>query len=92
MPQVLTLVEMHARFEAEWILVGEPDTDEALEVRSGTVLFHSKDRDEVYRKAIELQPVRFAMVYTGSTQQNSEIVLRLTTRLVSSTNAELLSV
>ena len=75
MPQVLTLVEMHARFEAEWILVGEPDTDEALEVRSGTVLFHSKDRDEVYRKAIELQPERFAMVYTGSLPENTAIVL-----------------
>ena len=75
MPQILTLVEMHARFEAEWILVGEPETDEALEVRRGTVLFHSKDRDEVYRKAIELRPERFAMVYTGTLPENTAIVL-----------------
>ena len=75
MSQVLTLVEMQSQYEAEWILVGEPGTDEALEMRSGTVMFHSKDRDEVYRKAIELQPKRFAMVYTGSLPENTAIVL-----------------
>ena len=52
MDEILTVGEMESRFVAEWLLVEEPQTDEALEVRSGKVLFHSKDRDEVYRKAV----------------------------------------
>jgi hypothetical protein len=37
----------------------------ALEVRSGTVWWHGKDRDEVYRRAVAIRPKRFAIVYTG---------------------------
>ena len=47
----------------------------ALEVKSGKVRWHSKDRDEVYRKAVELRPKRFAMLYTGTLPKDAAIVL-----------------
>lgn len=47
MDEVLTLAEIEARFASEWVLVEDPQTDEALEVRSGKVRWHSNDRDEV---------------------------------------------
>ncbi len=75
MDQVMTIQEIESRFESEWVLIGEPDTDENLEVRGGTVLCHSKDRDEVYRKAIEVRPKRFAMLYTGKPPKDTAIVL-----------------
>jgi hypothetical protein len=75
MEQVMTLAEMEAQFDSEWILIGDPQTDESLELLAGTVLWHSKDRDEVYRKAIELHPPRFAMHYTGSMPENTAVVL-----------------
>jgi hypothetical protein len=75
MSEILTLVEIEARFDSEWVLLDEPQTSDALEVQSGQVLFHSKDRDEVYRKAIELHPKRFAMVFTGAMPENTAIVL-----------------
>lgn len=34
-------------------------------MQSGKVVWHSKDRDEVYRKAVELRAKRFAVLYTG---------------------------
>jgi hypothetical protein len=71
----LTIAEIETRFESEWVLVEEPETNEALEVQAGRVTFHSKDRDEVYRKAIELRPKRFAMLYTGKMPENTAIVL-----------------
>jgi uncharacterized pyridoxal phosphate-containing UPF0001 family protein len=40
----MTLQEMEAKFDSEWILVGDPQTNESLEVVKGTVLCHSKDR------------------------------------------------
>ena len=75
MDEVLTAVEIAARFEAEWILVEDPETDEALTVRRGRVRWHSKDRDEVYRKAAELRPSRFAILYTGRIPEDSAVAL-----------------
>jgi hypothetical protein len=75
MDKVLTIAEIESQFESEWVLVGDPQTNESLEVKSGTVLYHSKDRDEVYRKAVEVRPKRFAMLYTGTIPQGTEIVL-----------------
>jgi hypothetical protein len=46
---VLTLAEIEARFHSEWVLVENPQTNEALEVQRGSVVCHSKERDEVYR-------------------------------------------
>jgi hypothetical protein len=75
MDEVLTTAQIEAHFEAEWVLVEDPQANEALEVQSGKVLWHSKDRDEVYRKAVELRPKRFAMLYTGKMPKNTAIVL-----------------
>jgi hypothetical protein len=75
MDNVLTIAEIESQFESEWVLVSDPQTNESLEVQSGKVLCHSKDRDEVYRKAVEVRPKRFAMLYTGTIPQDTEIVL-----------------
>ena len=75
MSDVLTLAEIQDQFPAEWVLVEDPDTNASLEVQRGKVLYHSKDRDEVYRKAVELRPRRFAMLYTGHIPQDTAIVL-----------------
>ena len=75
MINALTVAEIRSQFPSEWVLVEEPHTDESFEVQSGNVLYHAKDRDEVYRKAIELRPKRFAMLYTGTMPKNTAIVL-----------------
>lgn len=75
MSDVLTIAEIKARYESEWVLVEDPKTDEFLEVKSGTVRFHSKDRDEVYREAVKVRPKRFAMLYTGTIPKDTAIVL-----------------
>jgi hypothetical protein len=75
MSQVLTLDEIKARFPSEWVIIGEPQTDDALEVVAGEVLFHSDDRDEVDRKLLELRPPRFALRYLGTLPDNMAIVL-----------------
>jgi hypothetical protein len=73
--QTMTIQEIEDRFPSEWILVGDPVTNDALEVMSGTVLWHSPDRDEVYRKAIELRPKRSAFLNTKKIPEGSVIVL-----------------
>jgi hypothetical protein len=75
MIETLTIEEIKARFDNEWILIDEPITDEALEVHGGKVLLHSKDRDEFDRRALEFKLKRFAVVFTGRPPANMEFVL-----------------
>ena len=56
----MTIKEMETRFQGEWIPVGAPRTNKNLEVLDGTVLHHSKDRDEVYQQDEALRPNRYA--------------------------------
>jgi hypothetical protein len=75
MEEVMTIKEIKARFRSEWVLVEDPQTTESLEVTAGKVLWHSKDRDEVYRKARELRPKHSAILFTGKLPPDSAIVL-----------------
>ena len=62
---ILTIEEIAARYAPKYVLIGEPTTDEYQSVRSGRVLFHSRDRDEVARKVREYPPGRYALWYLG---------------------------
>ncbi|MFN8493545.1 MAG: hypothetical protein U0350_38450 [Caldilineaceae bacterium] len=73
--QSISLAEIRAQFDSEWVLVEEPQTNELLEVQTGKVRHHSKDRDEVYRKAVSLRPKRFAIIYTGVIPEDTAIIL-----------------
>lgn len=75
MKREMTVREMESRSDSEWVLVGDPKTDAALEVLAGKVLHHSPDRDEVYRKAVALRPKRCAILYTGEMAKDTAVVL-----------------
>ena len=75
MDNVMTVAEIEAQFKSEWVLLEDPQTNEALEVQGGRVIWHGKDRDEVYRKAVELRPKRFAVLYTGKMPEGTAVVL-----------------
>lgn len=73
--QQMTIKEIENQFESEWVLVADPQTNDALEVTRGTVICHSQDRDEVYRQAVALRPKRSAILYTGRMPEDTAIVL-----------------
>jgi len=75
MTEIMTVAEIEAKYESEWILLDDPETDENLKVKSGKVLWHSKDRDEVYRKAREIRPRHSAVLYTGRLLEEMAVVL-----------------
>lgn len=75
MDKTLTIAEIESRFDSEWVLVEDPQTNEALEVQSGRVLFHSPNRDEFDRKVLDFHPKRFAVLFTGQPQEDMEFVL-----------------
>ena len=75
MEKEMTIQEIQIQFESEWVLVEEPQTNVELEVISGNVRYHSKDRDEIYRRAVALRPKRCAILFTGEIPEDTAVVL-----------------
>jgi hypothetical protein len=75
MNQIMTFEQMREAFDSEWLLIADPQVDESMNVVAGHVVFHSKDRDEVYDRAIHLKLKRSATLYTGKIQQGTAVVL-----------------
>lgn len=75
MSEFMLMPHIKSQFEDEWILIQNPQTSDNLEVQGGKVLWHSKDRVEVYRKAMELHPRHSAILYTGKIPGGVVIVL-----------------
>jgi hypothetical protein len=65
MRERMTRAEIEAKFDSEHVLLDEPDVDEHTHLSGGTVVFRSKNEEEVYRKAAELKLKRMAFLYTG---------------------------
>ncbi len=75
MKEILSFSEIKKRYDAEWVLLGDPETCEDFIVKQGIVLWHSKDRDEVYRKARQIRPNHSAILYTGKLPDDVAVVL-----------------
>lgn len=75
MNEVLTLAEIYERFPSEWVLIADPELDDKLEVIRGRVVCHSKDRDEVDLKAVELRLKSSAFLYTGGIPEGTAVIL-----------------
>ena len=75
MTERLTYPEIKARYAPDWVLIGDPETDERLEILSGEVLFHSPDRNELGRRMLELRPSHCAVEFLG--QIPDDLVLML---------------
>ncbi len=58
----------------DW-LAGNGRSVEHSAQRRSTVLHHSKERDEVYGRALSLRPSRSAVIYTGAIPEDTAIVL-----------------
>jgi hypothetical protein len=67
--------EIETRFPAEWVLMEETELTPEMEVARAKVVWHSKDRDEIHAKALELRPKRPALLYTGAPPEDMEYIL-----------------
>ena len=65
MDDVLTMEDIEARFDEESVLLKDPKLTELDEVKGGKLLWHSKDAEEVWQKAIELRPAYLTLFRVG---------------------------
>lgn len=72
--QIISAEEINSTFESEWVLVADPEVEENLIVKRGKVLWHGSDKDDLFRKASELQPPwKLAVLYTGKTTEEQAL-------------------
>jgi len=72
---LLTIDEIESQYPSEWVLIGDPRTDGSPRLLAGRVLFHSPERNDVYRKVGELQLSYFAIRYLGEMPDGTALVL-----------------
>lgn len=63
--QVLSIEEMGRAFPGEWVLIGDPEVDENLEVLRGAVLYHSPSRLETLGEVRRGRAKAFAWRFMG---------------------------
>jgi len=67
--------EIKNTFRDEWVLVKVDEVDASFNLLEGEVLAHSKDKDEVYKKLLQIRPTEFAIEYTGEIPEDLAVVM-----------------
>lgn len=75
MGEVLTFDEIKTRYAPDWVLMGDIETHENLNIVSGRVLFHGPDHDEVYNKLGDFPPGRYAVHCFRDWPEDMELAL-----------------
>ena len=74
--EVMTAEEINSSFDAEWVLVADPETDANLVVKRGRVIWHGKDKADMHRKMAEPDTPRYlAVLYTGRMPKDMVIII-----------------
>jgi hypothetical protein len=76
MKKIFTMKELEARYSDEWVLLVNPVHNKLMEPIRGELVFHSKDRDEVYKKAHGRKDAHTAVFYVGKLPEDLVVVLR----------------
>lgn len=61
----MTLEEIKQQYPNEWVFIEFAELDEELKVMEGEVIAHSRDKEEIYKKLLELENEKIAIEITG---------------------------
>ena len=75
MSEILTMEEIEQKFDGEWVLIEDVETDEQLEILRGKVTYHGKDKNELHRQAMKSKTKRFASLFIGKPDPKMEFLL-----------------
>lgn len=75
MTQYVSINDVEEQFQSEWVLLEDPDLNESDRIVGGVLRFHSADRDEVYKKARNLQLKHSAIFFAGPIPSDVEFIL-----------------
>lgn len=73
--EILSIEEINARFDGEWVMLLDPMIGENQVVVGGKLACHSKDREEVYDTGVRLRPKSCAFLYIGKPDKDMVFLL-----------------
>lgn len=75
MKKVFTMKELETLCSGEWVSLVNPKQIHRLERLRGELVFHSKDREEVYKEAHKRKDAHAAIFYVGKLPEDLVVVL-----------------
>ena len=67
--------EIFNKYGDEWVLIECRNVDENFELLEGEVLYHSQDKNDVYKKLLEIRPKDYFIEYTGKVPEDLAVML-----------------
>lgn len=68
--------EIVEQYKDEWILIDVKAVDENFNIKEGEAIAHSKDKEEIHKKLLEIKPKEFSIEYTGKIPEDLAVALR----------------
>jgi hypothetical protein len=69
--------EIVEQFRDEWVLIDVKGVDENFNLQEGDVIAHSKNKEEIYRRLLEMRPRNCSIEFTGRIPEDLAVVLFL---------------
>jgi hypothetical protein len=67
--------EIFEKFKDEWVLIECKQVDENFDLIEGEILYHSQDKNEIYRRLLKLKPKNYTIEYTGKVPEDLAVML-----------------
>ena len=71
----MRLEEIKQLYPDEWVLIEFAELDEELKVVEGAVIVHSRNKQEIYKKLLELDNEKIAIEFTGDMPEEPAYLL-----------------
>lgn len=75
MSEILTMEEIEKKYDGEWVLIEDVESNEKLEVIRGRVTYHGKDKEKLHQKAMKSESKHIATFYVGRPDPKMEFWL-----------------
>lgn len=69
--------DIKKNFRDQWVLIEVDKVDKSFNLLEGKVLAHSKDKDEIYQKLLQIKPKEFSIEYTGEVPEDLAVVMAI---------------
>lgn len=73
--RILSMEEIKKKYNGEWVLIADYETDDLCRIKRGKVLAHGKDRNKVYRQLSKYHRIDMATRYIGEVPKDLTVIL-----------------
>ena len=73
--KILSMEEIKKRYDGQWVLIVDYETDDLCRIKRGRILAHGKDRNKVYQQLSKCQKMNLATRYIGEIPKDLTVIL-----------------